>query len=190
MSDIEKAVQAAIEEFGDDAHKRFVIKRKAIKDGDMFGCIIIDNADILRAKDDLTVLLDLNPDSELFAQGVELYGFEQEVGMWEWSDLDSGVWNSCKSFKNMDILFNEDCTCEVRRKTSAALPFDLERAKAGDVVEWFFYDEWKVINNAHYSQIGISKMHGRIDIGFTGRGSKWVMEKHLRMKYPPKKVKQ
>jgi len=186
MSDIEKAVQAAIEEFGDDAHKRFVIKRKAIKDGDMFGSIIIDNADILRAKDDLTVSLELKPLPELFAHGVEFYGMENEILMWQISER--GIW--CNLQGEMPETMTQE-PYRFRRKTSAdAMPFDLERAKAGDMVEWFFYDEWKVINNAHYSQIGISKMHGRIDIGFTGRGSKWVMEKHLRMKYPPKKVKQ
>ena len=179
MSDIEKAVKTTIEEFGDDAFKRFLIEINS-----SVWVNLKHNDQLVFWSNQKPKIVKIKPQLELFTHDVVVYGDNAHL-----------MWTKYNPDKNKDQpwLSNDDSCLLIgcfaqwqKRKTSAALPFDLERAKSGDVVEWFLYDGWKVINNAHYSQLGISKMHGRIDIGFTGRDSKWVMEKHLRMKYPPK----
>jgi len=86
---------------------------------------------------------------------------------------------------NKDVEFAlNSVNYDVRRKESVALPFDLEQAKAGDVVEWrnncdYMWDICEFVSESNdngffeiISSCGIDKKH--------------VLSNELRMKYPPK----
>ena len=139
MSNIEQAVQAAIDEFGDDAYKRFNHKGMAFND------------ESCRSNDFLLRMLSvknvsIKPLPELFAHDVEVYG-ENAYLMWEKKEegVDSNYITFASNNHASDYIREIDengngnifGAFHVRLKTSAALPFDLERAKAGDMVAQF-----------------------------------------------------
>jgi len=133
MSDIEKAVQSAIEEFGGDAKKRFRVFLSNCEEDDVNGVGtwhgFEDNDHFIICPESF----DLKPLSSLFSHDVEVYGGNAYL-MWEISLSDKN--NFIDATDNDDIRWSFDSTnYDQRRKTSAALPFDLERAKAGDAVE-------------------------------------------------------
>jgi len=83
----------------------------------------------------------LKPFIELFDHDVKIYG-DNAYLMWEFRD---GFNFEKFTVFESNAAFNDAITQgvpEYRRKNSAALPFDLERAKNGDVVEWFNGKEW------------------------------------------------
>ena len=146
---IEDDVSAAIEEFGNDAYKRFYYR--------CFGLTVGCESN---AKMNIMNDVFLKPLSELFSHDVSVYG-DNAYLMWEWQYKDNGspiwvdVWHSC----DRPLAFKE--SLNYRRKNSAALPFDIERAVRGDVVEGLHNGAWCIKN----SQDVYSK---------------------FRMKYPPK----
>ena len=87
-------------------------------------------------QDEIGEFVDTLP--ELFAHDVEVYG-NNAYQMWEQFHTPEGRWYSAGN--NNFILFNQN----VRRKTSAALPFDLERAKAGDTIETVVKGGWQTV---------------------------------------------
>jgi len=76
-------------------------------------------------------IFQFRPLPELHAHDIEFYGLENSITMWQWRYSDhSNDWQDC----DKGLSFNPDK--KYRRKTSAALPFDLERARIGDSVEY------------------------------------------------------
>lgn len=119
---------------------------------------------------------------ELYRHDVKFYGtVENAILMWQWRYAGgSNDWQDC----NKELSFN--LNKEYRRKTSAALPFDLDRAKAGDVVEWIDNDIWHTVVDVK------DILNSGIDINFkvpSYENSVFrakVIGNRLRMKYLPK----
>jgi len=112
---IKDDVKAAINEFGDSALERFVLNNNGTSK--------------------------LKPLPELFAHDVSVYGDDAYL-MWE-IYMRPCSFRSESGWQTMNGNQYEQIAGDViRRKTSAALPFDIERAKAGDAVEWFGGKEW------------------------------------------------
>ena len=168
---IEQAVKDAIEEFGDRAYERFI---------DDKGFSFSHNDEILR---ELVGWCDiqLKPLLELFEHGVKFYGFEQEKQMWKFKGA-GGDWQDMPDFvdyrgvlKGMTKKFYEH-----RRKNSASLPFDIDRAKAGDVVEI-------ESNKSGYGWIKCKYLYEYTDkriVAVIGDLPEIVERNKLRMKYP------
>ena len=114
---------------------------------------------------------------ELFSHDVTVYG-DNAHQMWEWQYKDSGnpiwvdVWHSC----DRPLTFKE--SLNYRRKNSAALPFDIERAESGDDFECFYGGLWRGVrwNNSLFHELELNGDY------------RWMIESgdNLRMKYPPK----
>jgi len=147
-----------VEEFGDDAYKCF----GAAYMGDGIGYANPScNRDVEMYGFQLRSL------PGLFALDVETYGKNAYL-MWEWKNCmpEPDCYSDCT---NEPFDFDR---FEYRRKQSAALPFDLERAKAGDKFQVFYGSEWVD-----------AEMDDDIFID-----SEWMFESgdNLRMKYPPR----
>jgi len=200
MSDIEKAVQSAIEEFVGDAYQRFLVSSALghNKFGDYIpltsqGLLvsIIEKSPLLLCK----YKLKTKPLSELFAHDMIFYinAFE----MWEVRYGYGSEWQSPESFENeltpnktVEHFLGCGYGLSVRRKQSAALPFNLERAKAGDVVEcrkWGAGDSsWQVMSKLN--SIALEETYYTNYFKNKDPVYNKFHEEDLRMKYPPKKV--
>jgi len=145
MSNIENDVKAAIEEFGECAFERFWYPLGE----DSF--LVQDNEMLISILQDEKYCTDLEllPLPELFAHGVKFNG-NGEYLMWEIFDNyinKPKEWHTPSSNKELDYYLSYHLEDEIiRRKTSATRPFDLERAKAGDVVEVLHDGEWIVFD--------------------------------------------
>jgi len=186
MSNIKELVKAAIEEFGERAFERFWYPLGddsfLMQDNEMLISILQDEKDCTD--------LELLPLPELFAHGVKFYGFEQEVKMWEWMDHE-GVWHDTPELACYDEIIDGMSEYPHRRKTSAALPFDLERAKAGDVVENYHetYKQWQVMSRSCIFEMKkytnkVSEYYVRVQL--CEGASIALKADNLRMKYPKK----
>jgi len=136
---IEQIVQQAIDEFGELAHERFT-RRYAPHFSDT-QCQLQNNSDF--SDYDLQDT-HLKPLPELFAHDVKVYGDDAYL-MW---DIDT-QWVLKFNF-SFNCNFTVECALTdgrslVKRKASAYLPFCLDRAKAGDVVEWFNGNKWVLL---------------------------------------------
>lgn len=107
-----------------------------------------------------------------FEQDIDDYG-DNACLMWEIRHVNSDVEYTWVTAYSNNML-ESACTSIIRRKQSAELPFDLDRAKGGDVVQvlrsdgvWF--DALDTDNTLPIKLFELGK------------------EKELRMKYPPKK---
>ena len=157
MSDIEKAVQAAIEEFCEEAYMRFEISTFLneatppdrfwfIPSRATFNKVLNDNG---RPRH---VRLKSLPD--LFSHDVAVYG-DNAYLMWSGSVTYDDAFghfyevNGVIFDNNAHVLseFEVSTLDRVCRKTSAALPFDIERAKAGDIFEYFDGFDWVTPEN-------------------------------------------
>jgi len=174
---IEQIVQQAIEEFGECAYERFVLIALG------FGEQNKNNETLLHILEYDNHLqhhsIELKPLPELFAHDKSFYinAFE----MWEFStkfNTDLFIAYSCN--KNVIDWMKKYPT---RRKTSAALPFDLERAKAGDAVECLYHRKHQVLQCTLTDKLGIIKN----GIAVCCDGELFIaQERELRMKYPKK----
>lgn len=148
---IAELVKNAIEEFGDRAHERFerdsyefdggLIESmgdypkwgtRPFSDNDqllfLVDCLINHDAEHLEIR--------LKPLPELFTHGCDVYGFEQEVKMWEWQD-DNNVWNDFSpELCDYDEIIYGMTEYVHRRKTSAAREFCPEDANSRDGIEF------------------------------------------------------
>jgi len=161
---IEQQVKEAIEEFGELAHERFVVA----------GIGFVD----CKSNDDLTnpeFFIQLKTPQELITHDVKVYGDDAYL-IWEWQYKDNGCPTWKNNWSNCDRQLSFKSTLSYRRKTSAALPFDLERAKAGDVVEI----------HANYWKNCKSKTFEKIKFPLVQLDNISVSEFNLRMKYPKK----
>jgi len=182
MNNIEELVRLAIEEFKDDAHELVEVSA------------LLNNASPSErfwfSPTQKTFNLIINDEHrpqhirpkhlpELFAHGVKFYGFEQEVKMWEFYSHPELEWVNFGNCSYDDALKTFDIF-GVRRKTSAARPFDLEGSKAGDVVEVLNPDcTWITCKYLYeYTDKRIVMMVGTL--------SEVVKKEDLRMKYPKK----
>lgn len=79
---------------------------------------------------------------EQWAHDVTDYG-DNAYQMWEYSTgLASTVFKNAGNNRQIAVFFERSIAGNIRRKESAALPFDESAAKKGDVVEAFIYDKW------------------------------------------------
>ena len=170
--------QAAKNEFGNHAFKRFnsgafmLDSNNAIEN--MFSVILHDD------ENDNDDYLCFKPLRELWAHDDDFY--IDAFKMWEISLADK---NKFFNAKNNDDIFdalnsvNYDC----RRKDSAGLPFDLERAKAGGVVERLdLTGKWVVETSWFHTAF----IHNGIVVYGERKLSAKISD--LRMKYPPQKT--
>jgi len=149
MINIQQAVKDAIDEFVDRAHERF-----EYADVGWSNCT---SNDYLAPE---CFILRLKPLPELFEHDVSFYGADAYL-MWELNnELDFIV-------SNLSVLCAIDQGVDVRRKTSSAQKFDIERAKAGDVVEMLMAhtEQWERVPTCD-----LVYTHGQ--------------EHRMRMKYP------
>lgn len=175
---IEQQWQAAKEEFGKDAFKRAriktVINTFLFPKSNAATESAINHAEI--EGDEIEFI----PLPYLFSHDVEVYG-DNAYLMWE-------IKYSKIPIPSNDEIINALSAIGInkllQRKKSAALPFDLERAKAGkagDVVESLWTDgEWAVYPTIIKENCFIEKdklIHP--DYG-------WIFVHDLRMKYPPR----
>jgi hypothetical protein len=132
MSVTQQQLDTAIEEFGNDAYKRFTNK----------GFLFDSNDELLREFVGYNDI-EFKALPELAEHDIEVY-VNKAKDMWQWrhnyDDFEELGYKKdliFKPFANNQDLFDSlnSVNYIVERKTSAALPFNLERAKAGDVVE-------------------------------------------------------
>lgn len=162
--------QAAKEEFKDGAFKRFCFEN---------GATFTSNGEVESDVIGWRFVM-FKPLPELYAHDVSVYGKNAYL-MWEMKADVKG----CIPLKHNDFFrLGSNCAfgqqAEYRRKTSAALPFDLERAKTGCVIEYFNGEIWTLcidVKECHGTEIAKITSESGIDhhIGFN----------NLRMKYPP-----
>lgn len=164
IMDIKQQWQDALSEFGDRAFERFT--DVTCNDDVVYYISVGDNVELKQL-------------AELFEHGAKIYGFEAEKQMWEWNRPTFG-WVSLPKQVGLGgvVMAIKKSFFEHRRKTSAALPFDLDRAKAGDVVEYCNeYGYWTTCTSKSFEL-------GKHPLIILDHGS--VAECNLRMKYPPK----
>lgn len=118
---------------------------------------------------------------EQWEQDVDRFG-DNAHKMWLFGHIDDEGYEPATC--NKDILEHQHLK-EFSRKESAALPFDLERAKAGDAVEVFYNNYWfKCLSfePPKYSEVGMVTF-----LDSHGIKNTYVVnhDEHLRMKYPP-----
>jgi hypothetical protein len=175
---IGQQVQQAIEEFADDTYERFT---------DDKGLRFSSNDELNR---ELVGWCDIKtkPPSELFDHGVKVHGGDEYL-MWETRLIyDNPLHNEYEwatANSNLTVLQALVSTgVDVRRKLSAALPFDLERAKAGDVVEELSLIGWSKCNK-DFKRSWVRKNLVAFDDGCYSA----ISISNLRMKYPKKAAK-
>lgn len=119
--------QQAKEEFGEQAYKRFETNTAG-----KWWANFESNEQLLRLIGLPKSKVRYKSTQELFAHDVDVYG-DNAYLMWEcnWS-LDDESWIDANS---NDDLSNRYANSK-RRKQSAALPFDLERARKGDIIKY------------------------------------------------------
>lgn len=180
MRTTQEQFQAAVEEFGEEAYKMF-------KAREVEGKHFIDARNNLDVETWIvfpeTFVCELKSNQDLIAHDIEAYG-EQAYLMWEYSDDKGG--SPVKSNQALLRIIHLGWIDKITRKTSAALPFDLERALAGDTIEFSFRDAgsnnivWETVKFLRQDHTGIYFYHPSLGKWFTKDTCK------LRMKYPPK----
>jgi hypothetical protein len=111
------------------------------------------------------------------ANDVSLYG-DNAYLMWEWQYK----YREQRDWFNCDRQPSWKKTLNYRRKQSAALPFDLDRAINGDKVESLWTDgEWR-----GYSSPFTTESYIKGDEVHHGNGIDFIYMSSIRMKYPPK----
>lgn len=167
--------QAAKEEFNDNAFKRFRVGNPYFYN--------FSNNDDVEEKINLDYEIEPKPLPELFDNDVDVYG-ENAYLMWEFESPNHYMTKGFKSnqnvLNNIFMAIKKPEVFKVKRKQSAALPFDLERAAAGDVAEWFNGEIWILC-------IDVKKCHGTEIAKITSESGidHHISFNNLRMKYPP-----
>lgn len=174
---IEQQWQAAKEEFKDNAFKRFKIYHHGYGELDAASSEQIEGVISQSPTRDFRDILKTKPLPELFSHDVSVYG-ENAYLMWE-------IKYSKIPIPSNDEIINALSAIGInkllQRKQSAALLFDLERAKSGDVVESLWtHGEWDIYLTIIKENCFIENdklIHP--DCG-------WIFVHDLRMKYPPR----
>lgn len=167
--------QALKNEFGDPAFNRVVLAGKS--NYELHHNSSIDHFAETDLADEMP--FKLKPLRDLWAHDDSFY--IDAFVMWQWRYVDgSNDWKDC----NKPLSFKADK--EYRRKDSAGLPFDLERAKAGDAVEFLEYPQnnWIAVTMLDFEGFKLcvewkTKSHDCSALN--------VKPCNLRMKYPPRK---
>jgi len=161
---IEQAVKDAIDEFGKFAHERFE---------DNLGFDYYNNTTLL----EMILDIQFKPLPELFAHDVKFYGDDAYL-MWRYLNKRGlMIFNS-----NIEVERAIKYSLTIERKNSAALPFDIERAKAGDVVEFMTIFPIELV------AVDSIKVSLRTDCAHIVTVNEVTIscfdDSHLRMKYP------
>ena len=191
---IEELWRLAVEEFGDRAHERFLLRHKKSTQ-DKWHDVTTNG---VMPSDSSCVHYDfkLKPIPALISHDIETYG-DKAYLMWELCDardlLDAVSMDSPESLAtNAKLCLDNPCILKLNRKKSAALPFDLERAQAGDVLEFtsaFEFCPAKFISFSEASGLIEVQIFCRTKVfdGYIDNVSptyRHDTEKDLRMKYP------
>ena len=177
---IEEQLQAAKNEFGEKAFERFNLYTVLVGFVQDDFIPIIDNNHIEKILNCRPNFLELKPLPDLYAHDDSYY--IDAFTMWQWRYADhSNDWTDC----NKPLSFKADK--EYRRKDSAALPFDLSRARAGDALEFFYYhkNEWVIASLLEFSEF--KKPCVKFDYADYNCAVAGVNEADLRMKYPQRR---
>lgn len=170
--DIKSQVEQAIEEFGERAHERFMVEQLPITSNKHLSLLLEFNSS-----------LRLKPTHALVAHDIEVYG-KQAYLMWEAEETHYSlrtVWLPATSNKNLLQHYKTNPEW-YKRKPSAALPFDLDRAKDGAVVESKYGVTCKFIHE--YETTGLQ----RVCVHFEGDSQNSLESiTELRMRYPETK---
>jgi len=174
---------ACYEEFGDRAHERFV--ENHLVANEIVPVFFSTNESLLSMSD--FRLLYLKPLPDLFAHDVSLYG-DNAYLMWEVSSQWVLAFNF--SFNNnftVECALTDDRSL-VKRKQSAALPFDLDRAISGDKVQITDLPSLNLIDAVF---LGCSNDGYAVCVKWGNNGNLEIIEKRyfeqeLRMKFPDK----
>lgn len=127
---------------------------------------------------------------ELNQHDVEYYGsVELAYQMWQWRYVDKTKWITEDGWSNCNkrLSFNPDK--EYRRKESAELEFNLERALKGDVVEWLDNNIWHIVED-----LKLYSIDNRFDFNFRVPDYKHylfratIKSNRLRMRFPERVV--
>lgn len=171
---IEQQWQAAKEEFKDNAFKR--VRIKTVINTFLFPTSNPATESAIKHAEIEGNEIEFIPPPYLFAHDVSVYG-ENAYLMWGSAEIEDAY----KFTENSGVEKYLRHGVLVNRKKSAALPFDLERAKAGDVVESLWtHGEWDRYLTIIKENCFIEKdklIHP--DYG-------WIFVHDLRMKYPPR----
>lgn len=189
----EEQWQLAKEEFGEEAWKRVKVDFRWVIEYNFSstGNYTVDCAVVNEIKG----LVKYKPVTELIAHDKEFYG-KNAFLIWEksttWRDCyrdheqTSAPWLNLASNSGLYV----DQYTQLRRKTSAALPFDLDRAKAGDVVEILCFRPNDDLTQPDIHEVIPAKelvdAYIEGDTILFNNDSLEAEIKHLRMKYPPK----
>jgi len=196
MGNIEELVKAAIDEFGELAFERFILIANGFGEQNK-------NNDTLRHILEYDKYLQnheikLKPLPELFAHDVKFYG-DNAYLMWSGSVTYDDAFGDF--YEVRDVVFDDNAHVlsefkvstldSVYRKTSAARPFDLELAKAGDVVENYHetYKQWQVMSRSCIFEMKkytnkVSEYYVRVQL--CEGASIALKADNLRMKFPKK----
>ena len=110
-------------------------------------------------------------------QDVEYYGVDGAITLW----VERGSNGVDYQFDGCIEAFSNHRKEWIKRKQSAELPFNLERAKCGDDVE--FYIELEKIQE----DVKFIKQYDTLNIAMCVKnGNRLINFDDLRMKYPPK----
>lgn len=126
---------------------------------------------------------------------VEDYGGNAYL-MWEWCSVKKMPHTTKEKWHKVDsiglpgnIFINnsiDDLAFKYRRKQSAELPFDLERAKCGDEIQWKTHNRLFDVNFVNiWSEDGSSIYYNMATITYNTFYERACFC-DLRMKYPPK----
>lgn len=193
MNTIQNQYQAAVEEFGEDAYKRFEVETYDFVDGsdceiDRWFTNPISNEEVEGTfNHEIRLAVKLKLTHDLIVHDIEVYG-EQAYFMWETHGVHDYPVNIYRDFEFGDDLvyfeaYDNGFEDIMTRKTSSALPFDIERAKAGDVVECFYS------RTKSWLSCTLSNKFGHINEGVEVccDGELFIAQaNNLCMKYPPK----
>lgn len=159
------------EEFGDDAFRR--VRIKTVVNDFLFPTSNSATESAIEHAEIECDEIEFVPLPYLYSHDCKVYGIENAFKMWQWQykNMSLNAWRDC----NKQLSFNPNKN--YRRKQSAALHFDLERAKALEV-----YEVYSPVIGWH-----LPDRHCKITNDFVTYNGYKIDEKDLRMKYPPKK---
>lgn len=198
---IEQQWARAKEEFGEDAYRRFRWKNKDSKlssNNPWRDCYHNNDAESLLYENSQSnggTILDEKPLADLIAHDIEWYG-DKAYLIWKYATK----YGAQPAKNNMEILRALKYGLNMSRKTSAALPFDEERAMGGDVVEavMFGSDEIMLVDDAINFVWDKNSLNKYAKPGSYSNPSEWLYWdnvidifswERLRMRYPRRNKK-
>ena len=174
-----------VEEFREEAHKR--LYGSYLNNDKLLPFLFVHNKNVfdVMLRGECEVLLKSIPD--LIAHDIEFYGYNSYL-MWKTKIFGVGFVD-CRTLRDVANYLPNGLNPEgeIKRNISAALPFDLERAKSGDTIEVQTRDDvWTDVTHIIFFE-------DYVCVACENGGKFKILEEsysyYLRMKYPPRKIK-